>query len=332
VYLGGGTPTVLGADLLGLLLSGLSNALLFQPDCEITVEANPGTVDLAYFRQLRGRGVNRLSLGMQSLDNDSLALLGRIHSAQTAIDSVHDARRAGFDNINLDIMFGLPGQSTDSFRHTLDRALDLSPEHLSLYALTIEENTPLAHDVKRGKIAKPDPDLTADMYEVAQEHFAARGYIHYEISNWARDPAYMCRHNLRYWQRQPYIGLGAGAHSFIDGLRFQNTPSPEGYIQLVSASQHGERHFPGPAAEEVERIGRQSAMAEMMFLGLRMNAGVTRKSFQEAFGVGFETVYGDTIAELKEAGLVELDSRGIRLTQRGRLIGNEVFYRFLGDD
>lgn len=333
LYVGGGTPTVLGKDLLLSLLSGTFEIVSLLPECEVTVEANPGTVDGSYFHELRGRGVNRLSLGVQSMDDEVLALLGRIHSAQDAIDAVRDARSEGFDNINLDVMFGLPGQSPGQFQHTLQQALVLTPEHLSLYALTLEENTPLAREVAQERMPLPDPDMAADMYEWAQKYLEEQGYIHYEISNWARNPQNVCAHNVRYWQRKPYIGLGAGAHSFVGNLRSRNTNSPEDYIALMKQYMpvvgQAAALSPGPAVVEVEHIERPAAMAEMMFLGLRMMDGVSRSAFRADFGVEIAAAYGDVIQELEESGLLEVDSERIRLSARGRLVGNQVFYRFL---
>jgi len=335
IYMGGGTPTVLGEENLLALVQSTLQIFVPSTGCEITVEANPGTVDEPFLRRLRVAGVNRLSLGVQSLDDGLLATLGRIHSAQAAVDCVNSARRAGFRNISMDLMFGLPTQSLAQFQATLEATLELNPEHLSLYALTLEESTPLAHAVAEGRMPMPDADLAADMYEFAQERLASQGYAQYEISNWARSPETRCAHNLAYWQRKPYIGLGAGAHSFLGDLRFHNTNSVEGYIALMEQSRHRSGYAanpaPGPAVIETEQIDRPAAMAEMMFLGLRMTEGVGYDEFQNVFGTGLMEVFGDTVEDLKQAGLLEADSQRVRLSQRGRLLGNRVFYRFLPD-
>lgn len=335
VYIGGGTPTALGAENLLALLQSTLHVFIPTAGCEITVEANPGTVDEAFLRRLRAGGVNRLSLGVQSLDNGLLTMLGRIHSAQSAVDCVKSARRAGFRNINMDLLFGLPTQSLAQFQATLKTTLELGPEHLSLYALTLEEGTPMADAIAGGELPMPDADLAADMYEFAQEQLAGSGYMQYEISNWAQSAETQCAHNLAYWQRKPYVGLGAGAHSFLGDLRFRNTHSVEEYIALMEQSRHRNdtppNPAPGPAAVEMERIERPAAMAEMMFLGLRMTEGIRLDTFHDAFGTGLMEIFGDAIRELEMAGLLEVDSQRVGLTQRGRLVGNQVFYRFLPD-
>jgi len=236
LFLGGGTPSLLPLPMLGRLLEALRDAFPFRPDCETTLEANPGTVDAEYLRGLVALGVDRLSLGVQSFHDDELRALDRLHSASEAEEAYRQARRAGFRSVNLDLIYGLPGQPLERWQATLERAIALGPDHLSLYALTVEEGTKLAHDVARGVAPAPDPDVQADMYEWSSERLAAAGYEHYEISNWAR-PGHRCRHNLAYWQCRPYLGLGAGAHSCLpwgDGwCRFWDVYSPRRYIQAV---------------------------------------------------------------------------------------------------
>ncbi len=217
LYVGGGTPTVLPADDLCALVRDAEAMFGLPGDAEITVEANPGTVDEAALRALAAAGVNRLSLGVQSLDPHMLRILGRIHDADQARRAVFDARAAGIENLNLDLIFGLPGQGLSVWQEDLEGILALEPDHLSLYALTVEEGTPLAASIGTGALPSPDPDLAAEMYEWAEERLARDGWDHYEISNWAR-PGYACRHNLIYWRNEPYLGLGAGAHSSFPGM------------------------------------------------------------------------------------------------------------------
>ncbi len=314
VYLGGGTPTVLPATLLTAILQSCG------PAEEITVEANPGTLTPAYLTHLLHRGVNRLSLGVQSLDDDTLRLLGRIHSADQARDSYRLARQAGFDNVNLDFIYALPGQTLAGWRETLQEALELAPDHLSLYALALQEDTPLAARIAGGKLPPLDDDLAADMYLLAEEMLEAAGYLHYEISNWAQEGR-LCQHNLKYWRNEPYLGFGAGAHSCCGGRRWANVVRPEEYLARLSEGRS--------AIAAAEEIDPHLAMAETMILGLRLTAGVSFDDFRQRFGCALEAVYGEVLTELAAMGLLELDGSAVQLTGRGRLLGNEVFERFL---
>lgn len=321
VFVGGGTPTVLPRRLLAQLLGACREAFDITEDAEITSEANPGTADASLFAALREMGVNRLSMGVQSLDEAELRWLGRIHGADEAVTAYRAARRAGFENINLDFMFGLPGQSIATWQRTLDRAINLGPEHLSLYGLTVEHGTPLYDLVRRGLQAPPDDDRAADFYLLAADRLAAAGYEQYEISNWSR-PGRSCRHNLVYWHHAPYLGFGAGAHSFAGDRRWWNVrPVPE-YIQRVSSGASPERGS--------EQIGRATAMGEFMMLGLRLvQEGVTDAAFRSRFDASLEEVFGDEIDRLVSRGLLERLSDRLRLTGGGRLLGNQVFAEFL---
>ena len=320
-FVGGGTPTVLPRDLLEQVLRACRDAFDIMEDAEITSEANPGTADAPLFAALHGMGVNRLSMGVQSFDDAELRWLGRIHGADEAVAAYHAARGAGFENINLDFMFGLPGQSTETWLRTLDRAIDLSPEHLSLYGLTVEHGTPLYDQVRRGLQAPPDDDHAADFYLLAADRLTAAGYQQYEISNWSR-PGRQCRHNMVYWHHEPYLGFGAGAHSFAGDRRWWNVrPVPE-YIQRVHSGANPER--------DGEPIERATAMGEFMMLGLRLvQEGVTDAAFCSRFGVGLDDEYGDEIDRLVRRGLLERSSDRLRLTRGGRLLGNQVFAEFM---
>lgn len=350
VYFGGGTPSLLSLGQLERLISAIAGTFALAPEVEITLEANPGTVDLPYLQGLLKLGVNRLSLGVQSLNDGLLQAIGRIHSPAQAQEAYLWARRAGFTNINLDFIYGLPGQDLANWQATLRQALSWQPEHLSLYALTLEENTPLGRQVAAGQIALPDEDAVADMYELAEGMLGEAGYIHYEISNWAAEaPRYLCRHNLLYWRNLPYLGLGAGAHSslpiavglppFLEGTmgascgamaeggppiwaRWHNVALPAEYIARMQGDV-------SPVAG-VELLSPQTVMAETMFLGLRLvEEGVNFAEFRERFGLGPEQVYGAELRELQQLGLLEVDALRARLTPRGRLLGNEVFRRFV---
>jgi oxygen-independent coproporphyrinogen-3 oxidase len=315
----------------------LRRSFSLAPNAEMTIEANPGSADSARLDGLCRLGFNRLSLGVQSFQDDELRLLGRVHSAGEAREAYRAARRAGFENVNLDLIYGLPGQALAAWQRTLTEAIALRPQHLSLYALTLEEGTPLAADVEGGRLPAPDPDLAADMYLWAGEALAAAGYEHYEISNWAL-PGYRCRHNLVYWRNQPYLGLGAGAHSCLGGFRFAAVRDPRAYIREVMATD------PTPSddglavaltrlrhLESVVQVTDASAMAETAILGLRLVEGLSLAAFRRRFGVGLLSIYGPAVAELTALGLLERANGRLRLTSKGRLLGNEAFVRFLPD-
>ena len=324
IYVGGGTPTVLPLSLLTEMLAACHASFEVINDAEMTVEANPGTVDEGYLAGLLAAGVNRLSLGVQSFDDGELRMLGRLHDVNQAQEAYYQARAVGFCNVNLDLIFGLPGQTMARWQATVHRALDLSPEHLSLYALTLEEHTSLAGRIARGELPAPDDDLAAEMYEWAEAELARAGYVHYEISNWAR-PGFECQHNLVYWHNQPYLGLGAGAHSWLVGRRWANVRIPQTYIEAIAGGQQ-------PVAES-EEINLALEMAETAILGLRLvEEGVSYGAFRARFGVEFTDVYGSKIEELVNLGLLEVACDRVRLTQRGRLLGNQVFQRFLPDE
>jgi len=321
LYLGGGTPSLLAPEQVDRLLRAIRQRLDLDLRAEITIEANPGTVGREQLAALCQAGINRLSLGFQSLQAGELTLLGRIHDTQTALGAFHDARRAGFANLSLDLMFGLPHQTLDAWRDTLRQVVALAPEHLSLYALTVEAGTPLAQSIDQGRLPHPDDDLATDMYELAQETLARAAMEQYEISNWAAGPNLVSRHNLHYWHNERYLGLGAAATSY-DGLdRATHTPDPTAYIAEIS---RGALRY-----AEVERPSREQRMDETMMLGLRLTEGVARNAFRERFGVEMEAVYRQAIGDLVEANLLESDDRGIRLSPPGRLLGNRVFGRFL---
>lgn len=323
VYFGGGTPSLLEPSQTGRILS-LANSLFdLSPHAEITLEANPGTVDEEKLAGFRCSGVNRLSLGVQSLHDPLLGLLGRIHSAAQAEQAVKAARAAGFDNIGIDLIHSLPGQTMEMWRHDLRRALGLAPEHLSIYGLTIEEGTPFARRYADGRDL-PDEDLSADMFLAADELLTGAGYEHYEIANYAL-PGFHSQHNSGYWRRDGYLGLGAGAHSFLrgtgHGIRFGNTSDPEEYARAVTQGAM-------PRQDRVE-LSHEDAVAEFMFLGLRMAAGVSFGDFRREFGMELPVRFGKELEELTRLGLLTMDTRGVRLTSRGMLLSNQVFARFL---
>jgi oxygen-independent coproporphyrinogen-3 oxidase len=339
VFVGGGTPSLLPLAEVERIMTALRQRFRLAADAEVSFEANPGTVDRPYLEGLRSLDVNRLSLGVQSFHDDELATLGRIHTAAEAREAYDTARHAGFDNVNLDLIYGLPRQTMRAWQYTVREAITLQPDHLSLYALTLEEGTPLADDVAGGRLPPPDADLAADMYLWAEDALAAAGYRHYEISNWAL-PDRHCRHNLACWLNQPYLGLGAGAHSSFGGFRFANVKDPCRYVPLVEGSAKDDaRHAEGLPSflaglghvASAEQITPARAMAETVVLGLRLVEGLPLVEFRRRFGQELMSVYGAQVQELEALGLLERADGCLRLTADGRLLGNEAFQRFLPD-
>jgi oxygen-independent coproporphyrinogen-3 oxidase len=335
LFLGGGTPSLLPAAAHWQILDTSRRSFTILPGSELTLEANPGTVSQFYLDDLHRAGYTRISFGMQSASPEMLRLLERQHSVMDVIDAVKWSRQAGFAEINLDLIFGLPHQTLRQWQETLDFALGLSPEHLSLYALTVEMGTPLYDWVRRGLVSDPDPDLAADMYEWAMERLGGAGFFQYEISNWARQSAtgnlMACRHNLQYWRNRPYLGFGAGAHGFISGYRTANVLPITEYIYKIQNSAW--EFFPfSPARASTTVIDRETEMQETMMVGLRLvEEGVAASKFQERFGQTLGEVFGREIDDLIKLRLLEWSEDRLRLTQRGRLLGNRVFMRFVGD-
>ena len=347
IYFGGGTPSLLPAELIGALLTAARAFCDVDDDAEVTLEANP-TMDAGrrtidggqwsvasrqYLEHLRSLGVNRLSLGVQSSHEDELHLLRRGHSFADAVATYEAARRAGFDHVNIDLIYGLPDQPVEKWCATLERVIALQPEHVSAYSLQIEPRTAMLRWVRDGRVPEPEEDVAAAMYEFAHERLKQAGFEHYEISNWARTgprdgeqetrrEGFRSVHNLVYWRNAPYLGFGCGAHSSFAGRRYSNVLHPREYIERIA--QRGE------AVVEVEEIDRALEMGETLMLGLRLiEEGVGRARFHERFGVDLDQVYGATIARLIAQGLLESDAQRIRLTPQGRLLGNRVFAEFL---
>ena len=322
IFFGGGTPSLLSVSQISRILDACFKNFAVDEDAEITLEANPGTLNQDQLAGLRAAGINRLSMGAQSFDAELLKTLGRIHSPKDITQAVRYARSAGFTSINVDFMFGLPGQTMRHWRETLDRALDMHIEHLSLYSLIIEEGTPFYSWTREGRITPGDEDLCADMYEYADERLLAAGYVNYEISNWSLH-GHQSRHNLTYWHNLPYLGMGAGACSSFGGRRFSDVRDPVEYVRLLNAHQ-------SPEAES-ETIDRQQAMSETAFLALRTAQGLHLPTFAKRFSIPFAEFVGDRLLPVEDAGLLERDHDWIRLSKRGRLLGNEVFHRLLPD-
>jgi oxygen-independent coproporphyrinogen III oxidase len=323
VYFGGGTPSLLDPHQIARLLEQTGSLFGLGQEAEITLEANPGTVDQERLAAFRAAGVNRLSLGVQSFADPMLATLGRIHNGTEAKQAFQAARAAGFANIGIDLIHALPGQTLALWRNELEQALALAPEHISIYGLTVEEGTPFAGRYSDDSPLLPDDDLSAIMFEEADDLLTAAGYEHYEIANYAL-PGHRSDHNSGYWRRDGYLGLGAGAHSFLRqgyGIRFGNPADLDTYAQAIAQG-----HLPH---HDEQTLTLRDAMAEFMFLGLRMADGIGCNGFQQEFGVGLEETFGGEVSKLTTLGLLETADGRVRLTRRGMLLSNRVFAQFL---
>ena len=341
VFLGGGTPSYLPDGGVARILDAVAAGFGVRPAAEITAECNPNDLSDARCAGLRAAGVNRISIGVQSMDNGLLAMLGRRHDAAEAAAALERARRAGFDNINLDLMYGLPRQSLAQWRDTMAQTLALAPEHLSLYALTLEDGTPLRRWVEQGRLPEPDPDLAADMYDYARTALAGAGYHHYEISNWSQ-PGLESQHNLAYWRNLQWLGVGPGAHSALADCRFWTVRAPRDYARragewLQMATDAGvwdaltpPRLRQVPTVDDLEEIDAATAAAETMFLGLRLLDGMDLAAASQRIGIDLRARYRPELDELTAAGLLAGTPDGrLRLAEQAYLIANQVFTRFL---
>jgi len=320
VFFGGGTPSLLPPALLGRLLDAVRRRFTLDPRAEITMEANPGTLSAANLRAIRALGVNRLSFGVQSLNDGSLETLGRIHSAQDALDAFALARGCGFENVSGDLIYALPDQEMGDWQDTVTRLAALDLPHLSLYALTPEEGTPLWRQLERGQLTLPVSDRAAEMYEWARDRLAARGYKHYEISNWAK-PGWESRHNTAYWAQTPYLGFGVSAHGYYDGERRGNVRGLAGYLRRIEAGRD--------PAIAVETIDATRARSDGMIFGLRVIDGIERAVYRRQHGVDPLDLWPGEIALLRSQGLLSVTPEHIALTREAHLLGNYVWEHFL---
>jgi oxygen-independent coproporphyrinogen-3 oxidase len=320
IYLGGGTPTILSGVQIYNILEFCKDKFAIDKNAEITIEANPGTLDGEKINLLIESGINRLSLGAQSFNNLFLKKLGRIHNTQEIIDSYYLAREKGFNNINIDIMFALPDQTTEDLQDTLKKAVSLKPDHLSLYNLTIKPGTEYYKKYKRGKLNLPTEDKEFDMYNWAINYLEKNGFEHYEIANFARSHK-RSMHNLIYWQNKPYLGIGAGAFSFIRGYRYMNYENPARYIKEAMSGK-----LP---IDNGERLSLRKRMIETIILGLRTKDGVSYKKFRTRFKVDINDTFHKQIKKLVNLGLLQKDDCKIKLTKKGIFLANTVFREFI---
>lgn len=320
IFFGGGTPSFLSGAQLTQTLQTIRSAFEVAPDAEISSEANPGSSDAAKFAAMRQAGFNRLSVGVQAFDDALLKTLDRLHTAAEAEQALEDARRAGFTNLSLDLMFGLPGQTPALWKATLRRALACRTEHLSLYALTLEPGTRFERLHKGGKLELPDEDVELAMYEQAMDVLTAAGYEHYEVSNFAR-PGFRSRHNQVYWRNEEYLGVGPGAVSYLNGRRWKREKLPLRYVQKVNAG--------ADLSVESEQLDTRGALGETMMLGLRLRDGLALSRIRDRFRIEPLNLFAPQIASLTERGLLTLESDTLRLTHCGLLLANTVLSEFV---
>lgn len=325
IYMGGGTPSVLPVKLMERLLQMLCRIFALtenedSPELEFTVECNPGTVDAEKLALLHTYGVNRLSFGVQTFDDGLLQAIGRIHTGRQAAETMQLAREAGFQNVSMDLMYGLPQETLAMLQYDLEAMVALKPEHISIYGLQLEAGTAFAKMQELGKLMLPDEETVEQMYDIMTSFLPAHGYARYEISNFAQ-PGYESRHNLSYWQDVPYLGVGAAAHSYLAGRRYANGTDIPSYIEAMRAGKS--------VRVEEEPADRAIAMEEFAFLALRTVRGLSREAFSKRFGVSLESVYSKTIKKMKQQGLLEEQDGFLRLTSLGMKYGNVVFEAFL---
>ncbi|MDY6846501.1 MAG: radical SAM family heme chaperone HemW [Chloroflexota bacterium] len=337
IYFGGGTPSLIPISSYNKIMNAIETNFTLTSDCEISLEANPGTLTLDYLSGLLSLGFNRISIGVQSMDPFDLIRLDRSHSVWDVLESVYHARLAGFGNINLDLIFGLPWQDLETWEKTLSRAIALSPEHFSIYSLIVEPGTPLFAWYQKGLIKRQDQDLEADMYEMALAMLNDAGFDHYEISNWTKNSVTRdtrCRHNLQYWLGYPYLGIGAGAHGFSKGYRTVNVATIQDYIQKLNQNNSPALTFPAtPSQIGIEKIDFDTQMSDFMMVGLRLvKEGVSEERFELLFGKSMSEIFKDEISTLIKRGLIEWsvgDERKLHLTKRGMFVANQVFMAFV---
>lgn len=328
IFFGGGTPSLMTPSQLQTILTSVRQHFALAPTAEITLEANPGTVDLAYLSAIRQLGINRLSFGMQSAVATELTFLEREHDTATVIRAVAQARQAGFDNLSVDLIYGVPHQTLATWQTSLDVALSLNLEHISLYCLTIEPGTPMHRWLNQGQFAPPDPDLAADQYELATNVLDPLDFIQYEISNWAH-PGRECQHNLTYWRNNPYLGLGAGAHGHAAGYRYNNVKQPRVYIRRLAQTQP--QHYPLTATiAHAHRLTPSEAISDTLITQLRLlQEGLHLPTFQATHQTNLHDLHGPTITQLTDWNLLYEQDNRLRLTKPGRFLSNQVFHRFL---
>ena len=319
LYIGGGTPTALSAPQLEVLLDGLTKNLDLSVLEELTIEANPGDLDADKIAVLKHSPVNRVSLGVQTFDDKMLKKIGRSHLEKDIYENIDRLKLSGFDNISIDLIYALPGQTMDQVKENVAKAIGLDIPHMSLYSLILENHTVFMNRMRRGKLPLPKEELEAEMFEYIIAELERAGFEHYEISNFSK-PDFESRHNLMYWDNAEYYGIGAGASGYVDGVRYKNHGPIRHYLSAVEA---------GNARITEEHLSQKEQMEEEMFLGLRKKSGVSIARFEEKFGRSFEGIYGEIVKDLTQQGLMQIDGDRVRMTKRGLFLGDTVAERFI---
>ena len=319
LYIGGGTPTALSASQLEVLLEGLTKNLDLSVLEELTIEANPGDLDADKIAVLQNSAVNRVSLGVQTFDDKMLKKIGRSHTEKDIYENIDRLKLAGFDNISIDLIYALPGQTMEQVKDNVAKAIALDIPHMSLYSLILENHTVFMNRMRRGKLPLPKEELEAEMFEYIIAELERSGFEHYEISNFSK-PGFESRHNLMYWDNAEYYGIGAGASGYVDGVRYKNHGPIRHYLKAVEE---------GSARINEEHLSQREQMEEEMFLGLRKKSGVSIARFEEKFERSFQELYGDIVKDLIQQGLMQLDGDHVRMTKRGLFLGDTVAERFI---
>ena len=319
LYIGGGTPTALSAPQLETLLDGLTKNLDLSVLEELTIEANPGDLDADKIAVLKNSAVNRVSLGVQTFDDKMLKKIGRSHLEKDIYENIDRLKLAGFDNISIDLIYALPGQTMDQVKDNVEKAITLDIPHMSLYSLILENHTVFMNRMRRGKLPLPKEELEAEMFEYIIEELERSGFEHYEISNFSK-PGFESRHNLMYWDNAEYYGIGAGASGYVNGVRYKNHGPIRHYLSAVEA---------GNARVTEEHLSQREQMEEEMFLGLRKKSGVSITRFEEKFGTSFEDLYGQVVRNLCHQGLLQVEGQQIRMTKKGLFLGDTVAEQFI---
>ena len=319
LYIGGGTPTALSASQLEVLLKGLTKSLDLSVLEELTIEANPGDLDADKIAVLKNSAVNRVSLGVQTFDDKMLKKIGRSHLEKDIYENIDRLKLAGFDNISIDLIYALPGQTMEQVKENVAKAIGLDIPHMSLYSLILENHTVFMNRMRRGKLPLPKEELEAEMFEYIIAELERAGFEHYEISNFSK-PSFESRHNLMYWDNAEYYGIGAGASGYVNGVRYKNHGPIRHYLSAVEE---------GNARIIEEHLSQKERMEEEMFLGLRKKSGVSMARFEEKFGRSFDGLYGEIVRDLVQQGLMQIDGDRVRMTKRGLFLGDTVAERFI---
>ena len=320
VFVGGGTPSILNENEINILFEKIKENFNIKSNAEITMECNPGTLTLNKLKVMKKSGVNRLSIGLQAVQNHHLKYIGRIHTFEEFEKNYHDAKQMGFDNINIDLMYALPNQSREDWMESLEKVVKLNPTHISAYSLILEENTELFKMYERDEFNLLDENTDIEMYEYTIDYLKSHGYNQYEISNYAKDN-FECKHNVLYWKCEEYVGIGASASGYFNGIRYNNICELDNYEKMIL---EGEKPI-----EWEENLSIKDEIEESIFLGLRMNEGIQISDFKEKYNFDFEKEYKNEIEKLSKMELIEIDNNRMKLTQKGREISNSVFVEFI---